>query len=132
MDKLFLTAYENLIYVYKLIGNEAKALSTYKAYIKSRNKLLNSFSKDEQIKLGMGQPYIFRIKLGTYGRYDAPVKIFDQEFLITVPVDERKTSYVAGMFYNLKDAQKYLKKMRNNGFKDASIAAFKDGEITEF
>ena len=51
---------------------------------------------------------------------------------IIVPVNERETSYVAGMFYNLKDAQAYLKKMQKNGFRSASIAAFKDGEITEF
>jgi hypothetical protein len=32
----------------------------------------------------------------------------------------------------LKDAQAYLKKMQKNGFEGASIAAFKDGEKTEF
>ena len=132
MDKLYLTAYQNLIYVYKAMGEDAKAMSTYKAYVKNRDKLLNSFSKDEQSKLGMGVPYVFRIRLGTYGKYDAPVELYDQEYLITVPVNEKQTAYVAGMFYNLKDAQVYLKKMQKNGFKSASIAAFKDGEITEF
>ena len=132
MDKLFLTAYENLIYVYKAMGEDGKALSTYKAFVKSRDKLLNSFSKDEQTKLGMGVPYVFRVRLGTYGKYDAPVELYNQDYLITVPINERQTSFVAGMFYNLKDAQAYLKKMQKNGFKTASIAAFKDGEITEF
>ena len=51
MDKLYLTAYQNLIYVYKAMGEDAKAMSTYKAYVKNRDKLLNSFSKDEQSKL---------------------------------------------------------------------------------
>ena len=132
MDKLYLTAYQNLIYVYKAMGEDGKALSTYKAFVKSRDRLLNSFSKDEQTKLGMGVPYVFRVRLGTYGKYDAPVELYNQDYLITVPVNERQTSFVAGMFYNLKDAQAYLKKMQKNGFKSASIAAFKDGEITEF
>tara|TARA_B100000965_G_scaffold107777_1_gene89014 strand:+ start:1089 stop:2672 length:1584 start_codon:yes stop_codon:yes gene_type:complete len=132
IDKLYLTAYQNLIYVYKAMGEDGKAMSTYKAYVKSRDKLLDSFSKDEQSKLGMGIPYVFRVRLGTYGKYDAPIELYDQDYLITVPVNERQTSYVAGMFYNLKDAQAYLKKMQKNGFKSASIAAFKDGEITEF
>ena len=132
IDKLFLTAYENLIYVYKAMGEDAKALSTYKAFVRSRDKLLNSFSKDEQTKLGMGVPYVFRIRLGTFGKYDAPVELYNQDYLITVPVNERETAFVAGMFYNLKDAQAYLKKMQKNGFRSASIAAFKDGEITEF
>ena len=132
MDKLYLTAYQNLIFVYKALGEDAKAMSTYKAFVKSRDKLLNSFSKDEQSKLGMGVPYVFRVRLGTYGKYNAPVELYDQDFLITVPVSEKETSFVAGMFYNLKDAQSYLRKMQKNGFKSASIAAFKDGEITEF
>ena len=132
MDKLFLTAYENLVYVYKAMGEDGKALSTYKAFVKSRDKLLNSFSKDEQTKLGMGVPYVFRVRLGTYGTFNAPVELYDQDYLITVPVNEKQTAFIAGMFYNLKDAQKYQKKMQKNGFESASIAAFKDGEITEF
>ena len=132
MDKLFLTAYENLIYVYKAMGEDAKALKTHKAFVKSRDRLLNSFSKNEQTKLGMGVPYVFRVRLGTYGVYTAPVELYNQDYLITVPVNERQTSFLAGMFYNLKDAQVYLKKMQKNGFEGASIAAFKDGEITEF
>ena len=132
MDKLYLTAYQNLIYVYKAMGEDGKAMSTYKAYIKSRDKLLNSFTKDKQLKLGMGIPYVFRIRLGTYGKYDAPIELYDQENLIAVPVNEKETSFVAGIFYNLKDAKAYLKKMQKNGFKSASIAAFKNGEITEF
>ena len=42
-DKLYLTAYQNLIYVYKAMGEDSKAMSTYKAYVKNRDKLLNSF-----------------------------------------------------------------------------------------
>ena len=132
MDKLYLTAYQNLIFVYKLLGEDSKAMSTYKSYVRSRDKLLNSFSKEEQSKLGMGTPYVFRVRLGVFGKYNAPVQLYDQEYLITVPVNERETAYVAGMFYNLKDAQSYLNTMKKNGFKSASIAAFKDGEITEF
>ncbi|MDA9325469.1 hypothetical protein N9Q36_01995 [Flavobacteriales bacterium] len=132
MDKLFLTAYENLVYVYKAMGEHDKALKTYKAFIKSRDRLLNSFSKDEQAKLGMGVPYVFRVNLGTYGVFDAPVELYDQDYLITIPLSGTKTTFLAGMFYNLKDAQAYLKKMQKNGFEGASIAAFKDGEKTEF
>ena len=132
MDKLFLTAYENLIYVYKAMGEDAKALKTYKAFVKSRDRLLNSFSKDEQAKLGLGVPYVFRVRLGTYGVFDAPVELYDQEYLITVPLSNTKTTFLAGIFYNLKDAQAYLEKMQRNGFEGASVVAFKDGEKTEF
>ena len=48
------------------MGEDAKTISTYKAYVKNRDKLLNSFSKDIT-KLGMGVPYVFRIRLGTHG-----------------------------------------------------------------
>ena len=109
-----------------------KSREAIKAFIKSRDKLLNSFSKDEQTKLGMGVPYVFIVRLGTYGTFNAPVELYDQDYLITVPVNEKKTAFIAGMFYNLKDAQKHQKKMQKNGFESASIAAFKDGEITEF
>ena len=132
IDKLFLTAYENLIYVYKAMGEDEKAIKTYKAFLKSRDRLLNSFSKDEQVKLGMGVPYVFRVKLGSYGVFNAPVELYDQDYLITVPLSDTKTSFLAGMFYNLKDAQAYLEKMQKNGFEGASIVAFKDGEKTEF
>jgi hypothetical protein len=130
-DKLFLTAYENLIYVYKAMGEDAKALKTYKAFVKSRDILRNSFSKDEQAKLGLVAS-VFRVRLGTYGVFDAPVELYDQEYLITVPLSNTKTTFLAGIFYNLKDAQAYLEKMQRNGFEGASVVAFKDGEKTEF
>jgi|TARA_B110000914_G_scaffold176185_1_gene157531 tetratricopeptide (TPR) repeat protein len=132
LDKLFLTAYENLVYVYIEMGEDAKALKTYKAFIKSRDRLLNSFSKEEQAKLGLGVPYVFRVRLGTYGVFNAPIELYDQEYLITVPLSNTKTTFLAGIFYNLKDAQAYLEKMQKNGFESASIVAFKDGEKTEF
>jgi hypothetical protein len=114
------------------MGEDAKALKTYKAFIKSRDKLLNSFSKEEQAKLGLGVPYVFRVRLGTYGVFNAPIELYDQEYLITVPLSNTKTTFLAGIFYNLKDAQAYLEKMQKNGFESASIVAFKDGEKTEF
>ena len=39
LDKLYLPAYENLIYVYQELNDEKKALQIYNAYQKARNKL---------------------------------------------------------------------------------------------
>ena len=80
----------------------------------------------------MKNPYVFRVNLGSYGEYDTPFEVFDQEYLITVPLNEKITSYLAGMFYNLKEAQNYQEKMQKNGFKTAKIVAFKDGEKLDF
>jgi len=94
--------------------------------------LMNSFSKSDQANLGMENPYVFRVKLGTYGEYDTPLEVFEQKFVITVPLSDTKTSYLAGMFYNLKEAQEYQKSMQDAGFRSASIVAFKDGEKLDF
>ena len=80
----------------------------------------------------MNDLYIFRIKLGTFGEYDTPAMLFDQNELITVPINEEKTTYLAGKFYNLENAISYQKKMKNKGFTKAFIVAYKNGEETEF
>lgn len=132
LDKLFLPAYENLIYVYRQLGESNKAQKTHKAFLKNRDRLMNSFSKSDQANLGMENPYVFRVNLGTYGEYDTPLEVFEQKFVITVPLSNTKTSYLAGMFYNLKEAQKYQKSMQEAGFRSASIVAFKDGDKLDF
>ena len=35
--------------------------------------------------------------------------MFDEEYLITVPLNERQTTYLAGMYYSLDDAITYQK-----------------------
>ena len=131
-DKLFLPAHENLIYIYKELGEDGKALKAQKHYEKCRNELIKTFSRQEQLNKGMNDLYIFRIKLGTFGEYDTPAILFDQDELITVPINEEKTAYLAGKFYNLENAISYQKKMKNKGFTKAFIVAYKNGEETEF
>jgi hypothetical protein len=131
LDKLFLPAYENLIYVYRKLDDEKKAFQIYNAYEKARHELMKSFSKQDQIAQG-GDPYIFRINLGTFGEFDTPSDLFEEDYLITVPVSEQKTAYLAGMFYTLDEAITYQKSMKKEGYTTSFIVAFKDGEKLEF
>ena len=92
---------------------------------------MKSFSKQDQIAKGV-DPYIFRVNLGTFGEYDTPVNLFEAENLITVPITEQKTTYLAGIFYTLDTAIKYQKKMKKEGYSNSFIVDFKDGEKLEF
>ena len=127
-DKLFLHPYENLVYIYQEMGDLQKAEKYQKLYNKRRDELLRSFSREEQIKMGIENEHVFRIHLGTFGEYEAPADMFDEKHLIIVPINERQTAYVAEMFYNLEDANRYLKEMIERGYIKAKIIAYKDGE----
>jgi hypothetical protein len=134
LDKLYLPAYENLIWIYRNVEelkNDKKALKIYNAYDKARYELMKSFSKHEQISQG-NEPYVFRINLGTFGEFDTPSTLFDKDHLITVPVSEQKTAYLSGMFYTLDEAIAYQKSMKEEGYTVSFIVAFKDGEKLEF
>ena len=131
LDKLFLPAYENLIYIYQKLNDEKKALQIYNAYKKARNKLMKSFSKKDQIAQG-SDPYIFRVNLGTFGEFNTPADLFEENYLITVPVSEQKTTYLAGLFYTLDEAIAYQKWKIKEGYTASFIVAFKDGEKLEF
>ena len=78
--------------------------------------------------MGIENEHVFRIHLGTFGEYEAPADMFDEKHLIIVPINERQTAYVAEMFYNLEDANRYLKEMIERGYIKAKIIAYKDGE----
>ena len=78
--------------------------------------------------MGIENEHVFRIHLGTFGEYEAPADTFDEKHLIIVPINERQTAYVAEMFYNLEDANRYLKEMIERGYIKAKIIAYKDGE----
>ena len=130
-DKLFLPAYENLIYIYKEQDEDKKAINTSNSLKKARLKLMKSFSKEDQLAQG-GEAYIFRLNLGTFGEFDTPVDLFEEEYLITVPITEQKTAYLAGMFYTLDEAIDYQKNMQKEGYSTSFIVAFKDGEKLDF
>jgi len=130
-DKLFLPAYQNLIYLYRELNDEKKALKTHNMYEKARGQLMKSFSKQDQIAQG-GDPYIFRVNLGTFGEFNTPVDLFGEEYLITVPISKQKTAYLAGIFYTLDEAIAYQKSMKKEGYTTSFIVAFKDGEKLEF
>jgi tetratricopeptide (TPR) repeat protein len=131
-DRLYLKPYQNMIFTYNEMEDPKKALSVQKSYDKSRNDLIRSFSKQDQSKFGIGDPYVFRVNLGTYGEYDTPADIYEEGNLISIPIDNATTSYVAGMFFNMNEAISYQKQMRKRGYSDAFVVAFKDGEKTEF
>ena len=130
-DRLFLPAYENLIYVYTAEEEDKKALSVHKSFVKARESLMRSFSKEEQIAKG-GAPYIFRLNLGTFGDFDTPVALFNEDYVITVPIDDRKTAYLAGLFYSLDEVEEYQEQMERKGYTNSFIVAYKDGEKLEF
>lgn len=130
-DKLFLPAHENLIFIYKELEENSKAQNAQYAYEKARKSLMKSFSKQEQIDQG-GEPYIFRINLGTYEEFGTPVGLFDQDNLIIVPISDSKTTYLAGLFDNLESAISYQKSIKKSGYTNPFIVAFKDGEKVEF
>ena len=131
-DKLYLAPYENLVYVYTILGDDNLAEKYQKQYNKRRDQLIRSFDREEQIKMGVANEYVFRIHMGVYGEYEAPADMFDEEYLITVPINERKTAYLAGMYYSLDDAIVYQKEMIMNGYLDAYIVAYKDGDKIDF
>ena len=131
-DRLYLKPYQNMIYVYNEMEEGKKALSVQKSYDKSRNDLIRSFSKQDQNKYNVTDPYVFRVNLGTYGEYNTPSEIYGEGNLISIPIDDKTTSYVAGMFFNMNEAVSYQKKMRKRGYADCFVVAFKNGEKTEF
>ena len=109
------------------LKEENKAMKIQKAFEKSRRELMQSFSKEEQLAQG-NDPYIFRVNLGTFGEFDTPAGIFEENYLITIPIDEKRTAYLAGMFYNLDDATNYQKRLEKEGYKKSFIVGFKNGE----
>ena len=131
-DRLYLKPYQNMIYVYNEMEEVKKALSVQKSYEKNRNDLIKSFSKQDQSKYNVTDPYIFRVNLGTYGQFDTPADIYNEGDLISVPLDNATTTYISGMFYNMNEAISYQKQMRKRGYSDCFVVAFKDGEKTEF
>jgi len=131
-DRLYLKPYQNMIFVYNEMEESKKALSVQKSYNKSRNDLIRSFSKQDQSKYNVTDPYVFRVNLGTFGQFNTPADIYNEGDLISIPIDDVTTSYIAGMFFNMNEAISYQKQMRKRGYSDCFVVAFKDGEKTEF
>ena len=131
-DKLFLPAYENLIYIYKEQSDNKKAETIGNALKKARIKLMQSFSKEEQLAQG-GSAYIFRINLGTFGRFDTPADLFDEPNVIAIPMSEGTTAYLSGLFYSSDEALNYQRRIQEKGYENSFIVAYKDGKaFTEF
>jgi hypothetical protein len=131
-DKLFLPAYENLIYIYKEQSEDKKAENLAIALKKARLKLMQSFSKEEQVSQG-GDSYIFRLNLGIFGSFDTPSLLFDESNVIAIPMSEGTTAYLSGLFYSSDAALDYQKRMNEKGYTNSFIVAYKDGEaFTEF
>ena len=130
-DKLFMPAYENLIYIYKEQGEYKKAEKMVSSAKRVRLKLMQSFSKEDQKTQGIDAA-IFRINLGTFGSFDTPARLFDELNIITIPISEDNTTYLAGLFYSLDKALEYKRRMNKEGYPDAYIVAYKNGEEVDF
>ncbi len=130
-DRLYLKPYRNMIYVYNEMEEGKKALSAQKSYEKNRNDLVKSFSRQDQERYDVTDPFVFRVNLGTYGEYDTPPDIYDEANLISIPLDNSTTTYYAGIFYNLNDANSYIKQMRKRGYSDAKWKGFREDEVIE-
>ena len=61
--------------------------------------------------MGIENEYVFRIDLGRYKEYEAPADMFDEPYLITVPINEMITAYLSGMYFTLYEAESYLKEI---------------------
>ena len=48
-----------------------------------------------------------------------------------IPVSEKETAYLSGLFYSLEEALQYQKGMTKKGYKNSFIVAYKDGEKLE-
>lgn len=131
-DKLYLLPYQNMIYIYNQMEEGKKALASQKSYEKNRDELVRSFSKQDQEKYNVTDPYIFRVNLGTFGEFDAPEGLFNENNLISIPLDNETTTYLAGIFENFDDALTYQKEMKTLGYPGAFVVAFRDGEKLEF
>ena len=127
---MYLPAYQNLIYIYREQNEEKKAQKIYEDYIKARNKLVTSFSKEEQIEQG-NQPCLFRVNLGVFGEFDTPISLFEKQNVVAIPIDEKRTAYVTGIFYQLEEARLYEEKLKEQGYTKANIIAFKCEEMEE-
>ena len=70
--------------------------------------------------------------MGTFGRFDTPAYLFDEEHVIAIPLDEIRTVYLSGKFYNVNEVKQYQKEMKNKGYNNTFIVAYKDGEEIGF
>ena len=92
---------------------------------------MQSFSKEDQIAQG-GDAYIFRLNLGTFGSFDTPADLFDESNVIAIPMSEKNTAYLSGIFYSLDDAMDYQETMSKKGYINSFIVAYRDGERLDF
>lgn len=130
-DKLFLPAYENLIYIYREQKEYKEAENMAKSLKKVRLRLVKSFTKEEQMAQG-GGTYIFRLNLGTFGSFNTPAYLFDEPNVIAIPMSEEETTYLSGLFYSLNEAIEYQENMNKKGYANSFIVAYKDGEEIDF
>ena len=131
-DKLFLTAYENLMYIYKEQGESKKAKNVANSLIKARTQLMQSFSKEDQLANGL-DPLIFRLNLGTFGSFDTPSRLFDEPNVVAIPMSEETTTYLSGLFYNIDEVLDYQQIMQDKGYSNSFVVGYKNGEkFTDF
>ena len=130
-DKLYLPAYENLIYIFREQGENEKANKLAKNLQKARLKLVSKYSLEDQLLKG-GEKHIFRLNLGTFGMFDTPAYLFEEEHVIAVPLDDIRTVYLSGKFYNVDDVKNYQKQMQDKGYDNTFIVAYKNGDEVGF
>jgi hypothetical protein len=131
-DKLFLPAYENLMYIYKEQKETKKAANVANSMQKVMSVLMQSFSKEDQLANGL-DPWIFRINLGTFGAFDTPFHLFNESNVIAIPASEENTIYLSGLFYNKDEANEYKDKMIEKGYPNSIVIGYRNGDtFTDF
>ena len=60
--------------------------------------------------------------------FDTPAYLFEEEHVIAVPLDDIRTVYLSGKFYNVDDDVK----MQDKGYDNTFIVAYKNGDEVGF
>ena len=64
--------------------------------------------------------------------FDTPAYLFEEEHVIAVPLDDIRTVYLSGKFYNVDDVKNYQKQMQDKGYDNTFIVAYKNGDEVGF
>ena len=94
--------------------------------IAEREKNKNNIKSIEESEIKTGET-VFRVQLGAY-RKSVSTDIFKGVEVIAFPSEEGITKYLTGSFETYKDANIHKDKMKEQGFSDAWIVAYKDGK----
>jgi len=139
LDKYFLLSYQNQVAIYNDQEDLKSAKKVFKLHEKYKNELTEIYKqyvktgvKNENVDLSFLEGAVFRVALGDYSEFNMPIDIYLHDDLLTIPLGNDFYSFICGNYDSYNNAEKYLNKVFNNGYKNAFIIAFKDGVRTDF